>query len=77
MLLGATGMMLHSETKDLELQKFQLATEQSTQLRQGIVGNIMLIYVVVIKLSLLVYVYLLLHRSIYRNDDSRRELFQV
>ena len=64
MLLGATEMMQHSETKDLELQKLQLAKEQSTQLRQGIVGNIILIYVVVIKLSLLVYVYLLLHRSI-------------
>ena len=64
MLLGATKTMLHSETKDLELQKLQLAKEQSTQLRQGIVSNIILIYVVVIKLSLLVYVYLLLHRSI-------------
>ena len=77
MLLGATGMMQHSKTEDFELQKLQLAWEQSTQLKEGIVNNLILTYVVVIKVSLLVYVYLLLHRSIKRNDDSRKELFQV
>ena len=57
MLLGAAGMMQHSKTEDFELQKLQLAREQSTQLKEGIVNNLILIYVVVIKVSLLVYVY--------------------
>ena len=77
MLLGPAGMMLYSDTEDFELQKLQLAREQSTQLKEGIVSNLVLIYVVVIKLSLLVYVYVLLHRSIKRNNDSMKELFQV
>ena len=56
MLLGAAGMMQHSKTEDFELQKLQLAREQSTQLKEGIVNNLVLIYVVVIKLSLLVII---------------------
>ena len=47
--------MQHSETEDVDLQKFQLVKKKSTQLKEGIVSNLILIYVVVIKLSLSLY----------------------
>ena len=41
--------MKESETKDLLLENLQLVKEQSTQLKEGIIGNLIMIYVVVIK----------------------------
>ena len=43
MLLGATRMLQHTETNDFELEKLQLVREQSIQLREGIVSNLVLI----------------------------------
>ena len=50
MLLGATRMLKQSETKDFQLEKLQLVKEQSTQLKEGIVSNLIQIYDVIIKL---------------------------
>ena len=46
-------MMQHSKTKDVDIQKFQLVTKHSTQLKEGIVSNVILIDVIVIKKSFL------------------------
>ena len=43
MLLGATGMLQHTETNDFELENLQLVREQSIQLREGIISNLVLI----------------------------------
>ena len=43
MLLGAAGIMQYTETNDFELEKLQLVREQSIQLREGIVSNLVLI----------------------------------
>ena len=51
MLLVAERMMKEIESKDL-LENLQLVNEQSTQLKEGIVSNLIMIYVVVIKQSL-------------------------
>ena len=45
-------MMKEIESKDLPLENLQLVNEQSTQLKEGIVSNLIMIYVVVIKQSL-------------------------
>ena len=42
-------MMKESETKDLLQESLQLVKEQSTQLKEGIISNLIMIYVVVIK----------------------------
>ena len=52
MLLVAERMMKEIESKDLLLENLQLVNEQSTQLKEGIVSNLIMIYVVVIKQSL-------------------------
>ena len=42
-------MIKESETKDLLIESFQLVKEQSTQLKEGNISNLIMIYVVVIK----------------------------
>ena len=48
-------MMQHNETEYLELETFQPVKEQSTQLQEGIIVNLILIYDIVIKLLSLLY----------------------
>ena len=45
--------MKHRETKDLKPEKLQVVKEQSTELKERIVSNLIVIYDVIIKLSLL------------------------
>ena len=54
--------MQHNETKDVGLEMFQQEKEQPTQQKEGIISNLILIYVVVIKLSLLLYGIITLYR---------------
>ena len=57
MLLEVAEMMQRSETKDLELERLPLVKDESIQLKEGIVSNLIMIYVVVVgKLSLSLYV---------------------
>ena len=41
-------MMKETETKDLLLENLQLVQEQSTQIKEGIVSNHIMIYLLVI-----------------------------
>ena len=65
-------MMQHSKTKDVDIQKFQLVTKHSTQLKEGIVSNVILIDVIVIK-NLFYYVvnYYYTDLFIMRNNSFR------